>query len=107
MGCSLFAFTWFSIIKVVRTRLNQMKIGDTKKARKFLRIACVTYFTIWMGYPALWVLQELGVFEPERMGYPALWVLQEIGVLEPVPGAVFDVLAKSVYGFALLSFVLG
>jgi len=42
---------------------------------------------------------------------PTLWVLFEAGIIDPVTShlmhVLFDVIAKSVYGFALLFFVVG
>eukprot|EP00286_Rhodomonas_abbreviata_P007750 CAMPEP_0181328146 /NCGR_PEP_ID=MMETSP1101-20121128/22530_1 /TAXON_ID=46948 /ORGANISM="Rhodomonas abbreviata, Strain Caron Lab Isolate" /LENGTH=423 /DNA_ID=CAMNT_0023436955 /DNA_START=106 /DNA_END=1377 /DNA_ORIENTATION=+ len=91
-GICLFIFTWLQIIKVVRQRLDQFVSKVAKRIRNSLKIAVMTYFTVWCGYPCLWVLEE-------------------IGVLEKIPSAVMhvflDVCAKSVYGLALLQFQLG
>mmetsp|Transcript_8985 Transcript_8985/g.14198 ORF Transcript_8985/g.14198 Transcript_8985/m.14198 type:complete len:362 (-) Transcript_8985:188-1273(-) len=91
MGISLFGATWVSIVKVVRMRLDQFTSKAAKKVRTSLKIACMTYFAIWGGYPTLWVLNEAGIVDP---------------ISSHVLHCFLDVLAKSVYGFALLSFVL-
>jgi len=91
MGISMFASTWLSIIHVVRMRLDQFTSKAAKKVRTSLKIACMTYFAIWGGYPTLWVLGEAGIVDD---------------VSSHIMHVLLDVLAKSVYGFALLSFVL-
>ena len=72
-------------------RLEQMMTKRIKRVAFYLKMACTTYFAIWIGYPTLWVLFEARIIDP--ISSHLLHVL-------------FDVLAKSVYGFALLYFVL-
>mmetsp|Transcript_1325 Transcript_1325/g.2637 ORF Transcript_1325/g.2637 Transcript_1325/m.2637 type:complete len:449 (+) Transcript_1325:147-1493(+) len=91
LGIMLFGYTWYSIIRVVKLRLDQFVSEEAKKVRQSLKIACMTYFGIWCGYPTLWLLLEAGVITD---------------VISAILHTVFDVLAKSVYGFALLHFVL-
>lgn len=90
-GLSLFLYTWYNILMLVRMRLEQMMTKRIKRVAFYLKMACTTYFAIWIGYPTLWVLFEARIIDP--ISSHLLHVL-------------FDVLAKSVYGFALLYFVL-
>lgn len=92
MGFSLFMYVWYQILTLVKMRLDQMVSKSVKKVRFYLKVACTTYFAIWIGYPTLWVLFEAGVIDP---------------VTSHLMHVLFDVIAKSVYGFALLFFVVG
>ena len=92
MGFTLFLYTWYNILMLVKMRLDQMVSKKVKKVRFYLKTACGTYFAIWFGYPTLWVLYEAGVIDP---------------VTSHLMHVLFDVIAKSVYGFALLFFVVG
>mmetsp|Transcript_48371 Transcript_48371/g.77934 ORF Transcript_48371/g.77934 Transcript_48371/m.77934 type:complete len:278 (-) Transcript_48371:68-901(-) len=91
MGIVLFSFVWLSILSLVRQRLNHMKSPRIKKARRYLQLASTTYFVVWLGYPCLWVLEEAGILGP---------------VVSHVVYVILDILAKSVYAFALLLFLL-
>lgn len=90
-GICLFGFTWFSIIRVVRIRLDQFVSKEAKKVRAYLKVACMTYFGIWCGYPSLWVIHEAKIISDSASA---------------ILHTFLDVLAKSLYGLALLSFVL-
>jgi len=90
-GLALFLYTWFNILMLVRMRLDQMVAKKVKRVAFYLKMACTTYFAIWIGYPTLWVLFEARIIDP---------------ISSHVLHVLFDVLAKSVYGFALLYFVL-
>jgi len=92
MGCVLFVFTWYNIIRLVMFRFSQFMTDEAKKIRAPLKLSLSLYFTIWCGYPALWILDEFG-FVP--------------GMAVHVLSMIMDVAAKSVYGFALLKFQLG
>ena len=91
-SASVFVFTWFSIIKMVYCRFQQFMNDDAKKIRAPLKLSLTLYFTIWCGYPALWILDEFGLIP---------------GIAVHVLSMIMDVAAKSVYGFALLKFQLG
>ena len=71
--------------------MDQMVAKKVKRVAFYLKMACTTYFAIWIGYPTLWVLFEARIIDP---------------ISSHVLHVLFDVLAKSVYGFALLYFVL-
>jgi len=92
MGFCLFMYTWYSILSLVKMRLDQMVSKEVKKVRFYLKLACTTYFGIWIGYPTLWVLYEANIID---------------AVTSHLMHVLFDVIAKSVYGFALLFFVVG
>lgn len=92
MGFTLFLYTWYSILTLVKMRLDQMVNKEVKKVRFYLKLACTTYFAIWLGYPTLWVLYEAHLID---------------AVTSHLMHVLFDVVAKSVYGFALLFFVVG
>ena len=62
-----------------------------KDVRNPLKFALGTYFTIWMCYPLLWLLLEGKLITP---------------TISHCCHVVMDVLAKSMYGFALLRFQL-
>ena len=91
-GCFLFVFTWYNIIRLVYCRFQQFMNEDAKKVRAPLKLSLTLYFTIWCGYPALWILDEFGLIP---------------GLAVHVLSMIMDVAAKSVYGFALLKFQLG
>ena len=91
-GCCLFIFTWYNIIKLVYCRFQQFMNDDAKKVRAPLKLSLTLYFTIWCGYPCLWILDEFGLIP---------------GMAVHVLSMIMDVAAKSVYGFALLKFQLG
>lgn len=92
MSASIFAFTWYSIIRLVYARFQQFMNHDAKKIRAPLKLSLTLYFTIWCGYPMLWILDEFGLIP---------------GIAVHVLSMIMDVAAKSVYGFALLKFQLG
>jgi len=92
MSACIFVFTWYNIIRLVYARFQQFMNDDAKKIRAPLKLSLTLYFTIWCGYPALWILGEFG-FIP--------------GLAVHVLSMIMDVAAKSVYGFALLKFQLG
>jgi len=92
MSAMIFAFTWYSIIRLVQMRFTQLMNEDAKKIRTPLKLSLMLYFTIWCGYPALWILDEFGLIP---------------GIAVHVLSMMMDVAAKSVYGFALLKFQLG
>ena len=91
-GCFIFAFTWISIIRLVYARFQQFLNEDAKKIRAPLKLSLTLYFSIWCGYPALWLLTEFGAISQ---------------LAAHVMTVIMDVAAKSVYGFALLKFQLG
>ena len=91
MGFTLFMYTWYNILMLVKMRLDQMVNKRVKRVKTYLKMACTTYFAIWLGYPSLWVMYEAGIIDT---------------VTSHVLHVLFDVLAKSVYGFALLYFVM-
>ncbi|EKX32023.1 hypothetical protein GUITHDRAFT_148916 [Guillardia theta CCMP2712] len=108
-GMLLFSYTWFNIISLVQVRFIQYfaKKGNTTQSRRVsvaskagfrnknvrnpLQTALSTYFCIWMVYPVLWLLLKTKVIDQ---------------VTEHCINVVMDVLAKSMYGFALLRFQL-
>jgi len=49
MGFTLFMYTWYHILFLVKMRLDQMTTKSVKKVRFYLKIACTTYFAIWIG----------------------------------------------------------
>lgn len=49
MGFSLFMYVWYQILTLVKMRLDQMVNKSVKKVRFYLKIACTTYFAIWIG----------------------------------------------------------
>eukprot|EP00960_Hanusia_phi_P054638 762723-Hanusia_phi.AAC.16 len=91
MGLTIFTAAWYNILKLVRMRLEQFVSREAKKVRQSLKIACMTYFFIWLGYPTLWVLGDAGVLD---------------AVVSALLHTFLDVFSKSVYGFALLHFVM-
>jgi hypothetical protein len=90
-GLMLFVYTWYNIVVLVNMRLQQMTSKKVKKVRAYLKLGCFTYFMVWFGYPTLWVLYEAGIMDT---------------VASHLLHTLFDIVAKSVYGFALLYFVL-
>jgi len=106
-----FTFTWLRIVGLVQVRFMQYfakkeksavptnkrlsisaKAGfRTKSVRNPLQFALSVYFTIWMIYPILWLLVEGKIITP---------------TISHCCTVVMDVLAKSMYGFALLKFQL-
>uniref|UniRef100_A0A7S4J9V4 Uncharacterized protein n=1 Tax=Guillardia theta TaxID=55529 RepID=A0A7S4J9V4_GUITH len=91
MGITVFSAAWFNILKLVRMRLEQFVSKEAKKVRQSLKVACMTYFFIWLGYPTLWVLGDAGVLD---------------SVVSALLHTFLDVFSKSIYGFALLHFVM-
>lgn len=91
MAFCLFFFTWYNIIRLVYARFQQFMNDDAKKIRAPLKLSLTLYFTIWCGYPVLWILDEWGLMP---------------GIAIHVISMIMDVAAKSVYGFALLKFQL-
>lgn len=113
-GMTIFAFTWLRIVGLVQVRFLQYfakkekapagasqdnrrqsisaKAGfRQKEVRNPLQFALYVYFTIWMIYPLLWVLAAEGLIT---------------SVVNHCVTVMMDVLAKSMYGFALLEFQL-
>jgi len=113
-GATLFGTTWFRIVGLVQVRFMQyfekkekmmfnqdqkkkrMSIAEraglrNKTVRNPLQLALTVYFTIWLVYPTLWLLVDAG-----RISY----------LTNHCCIVVMDVLAKSMYGFALLKFQL-
>lgn len=118
-GITLFSWTWLKVIGLVQVRFLQYfskkdsaavaQLGDMatasqkhvsmatkaglrhKDVRNPLKFALGTYFTIWMCYPLLWLLLEGKLITP---------------TISHCCHVVMDVLAKSMYGFALLRFQL-
>jgi len=110
-GMCIFSYTWFNIICLVQVRFIQYfkkkAVGNSnpnkrmsvaskagfrnKNVRNPLQTALTTYFCIWMAYPILWILLETQAIDR---------------VTEHCINVVMDVLAKSIYGFALLRFQL-
>lgn len=92
LGICLFSTAWWNVYIVVTMRLRQIAGSKlTQKAAATIQIACAIYFSIWHGFPILWLLQEFKV-----INNPVTLCLH----------AVLDVVAKSLYGFILLSFQL-
>jgi len=112
-GMVMFSFTWLRIVGLVQVRFMQYfakkdkslraQNGDSrmslaerggfrsKTVRNPLQFALSVYFTIWMIYPILWLLLE-GKLISNTVAHCC--------------NVVMDVLAKSMYGFALLKFQL-
>jgi len=115
-GMVIFSFTWLKIISLVQVRFLQYfskkekgvsedhmtqsmkrvsmatKSGlRDKNVRNPLSTALGTYFCIWMVYPLLWLLREGDLIT---------------ATIHHCSHVVMDVLAKSMYGFALLKFQL-
>ena len=42
-------YVWYQILTLVKMRLDQMVSKSVKKVRFYLKIACTTYFAIWIG----------------------------------------------------------
>ncbi len=86
------AYTRYNVYVVVFMRLRQLQGGKlTAKAAATVQIAVVVYFSIWHGFPVLWLLLEFRL-----IGHPVSLCMH----------TVLDVVAKSFYGFVLLSFQL-
>lgn len=114
-GMIIFAITWLRIVGLVQVRFMQyfakkeksmldtgeaknkrMSIAERagfrkKNVRNPLQFALTVYFTIWIIYPVLWLLVEGGMISL---------------IVNHCCTVVMDVLAKSMYGFALLKFQL-
>jgi len=113
-GMVIFAITWLRIVGLVQVRFMQyfakkeksmleqgpagkrMSISERagfrkKNVRNPLQFALTVYFTIWIIYPVLWLLVELSMISL---------------IVNHCCTVVMDVLAKSMYGFALLKFQL-
>jgi len=114
-GMCIFAVTWLRIVGLVQVRFLQYfakkeksmmddtssknkrmsiaeKAGFRKKnVRNPLQFALTVYFTIWIIYPVLWLLMEGNMISL---------------IVNHCCTVVMDVLAKSMYGFALLKFQL-
>jgi len=111
-GMVMFTFTWLRIVGLVQVRFLQYfakkekssqpdrnkrqsissKAGfRQKQVRNPLQFALYVYFTIWMIYPLLWLLLEGKMIS---------------NIVNHCCTVMMDVLAKSMYGFALLRFQL-
>jgi bacteriorhodopsin len=89
-GCALFCVAWYSVYVVVVSRLRQIAGSKmTQKCSMTIQVAAAIYFSIWIAFPILWILLELGA-----INHPISLSMH----------AVLDVVAKSIYGFILLSF---
>jgi len=53
MGFTLFMYTWYHILMLVKLRLDQMTTKSVQKVRFYLKIACTSYFAIWTGCKCL------------------------------------------------------
>ena len=68
-ACTLAAATWLFIISLVRIRLDQFFPQDShaqnvsKATKSMLKTALMVYFSVWCGYPTLWVLKEVKVID--------------------------------------------
>jgi hypothetical protein len=92
MGMGIFAFAWWAVFQVVMLRLRQIAGSKlTQKAASTIQFAAAIYFSIWHGFPILWLLLEF-----KAINNPVSLCMH----------AVLDVVAKSLYGFVLLSFAL-
>ncbi len=78
---------------VVFMRLRQLDATKaiSRRATSTIRFAALLYFSIWIGFPVLWLMLEFNL-----IGH----------ALQLCMHAVLDVLCKSLYGFILLSFQL-
>lgn len=91
-GMFIFAVAWWNVYLVVTMRLRQISGSKlTAKAATTIQAACAIYFSIWHGFPILWFLLEFKIIQ-----HPVSLCLH----------TVLDVVAKSLYGFILLSFQL-
>ncbi len=87
-----YAHCRYSVYNVVFMRLKQLEGGKlTQRAAATVKVAAVIYFSIWIGFPILWLMLEF-----KLIGHS----------LQLCMHAVLDVLCKSLYGFILLSFQL-
>jgi bacteriorhodopsin len=65
----MFAVSWLFIVNLVRMRLDQFypvhsDAGEVSKSTKgMLKTALMVYFSIWCGYPTLWILKEIKVID--------------------------------------------
>jgi hypothetical protein len=92
MGICIFTFAWWAVFQVVMLRLRQIAGSKlTQKAASTIQFAAAIYFSIWHGFPILWLLLEF-----KAINNPVSLCMH----------AVLDVVAKSLYGFVLLSFAL-
>ena len=68
-ACTLAAATWLFIISLVRIRLDQFFPQDShaqnvsKATKSMLKTALMVYFSVWCGYPTLWILKEVKVID--------------------------------------------
>jgi bacteriorhodopsin len=87
-----YVFVYMIVIKQYK-RLNDLSAGtEAKKAMFPLKLAIVTFFSMWLGFPVVWVLSS-------RTG---MNLLSEDAV--QILHCIFDLIAKSVFGFALARF---
>ncbi|EKX54449.1 hypothetical protein GUITHDRAFT_99928 [Guillardia theta CCMP2712] len=95
MGMVLFTFTYVFILSIVRQRLDFFTLcardSNAKQSLKHLKTAVFIYFGIWLLFPLLWLLS-----------YRAANVISND--INHIFHCILDVIAKSVYGFALLYF---
>mmetsp|Transcript_32651 Transcript_32651/g.82343 ORF Transcript_32651/g.82343 Transcript_32651/m.82343 type:complete len:399 (-) Transcript_32651:156-1352(-) len=90
LGMCLFIVAWWSVYVIVAMRMRQISGSKmTQKCAVTIQTACAIYFSIWLGFPTLWLLLEFGT-----IGHPVTLCMH----------ALLDVVAKSLYGFILLSF---
>jgi len=87
-----YIFVYMIVVKQY-TRLNDLSAGtEAKKAMFPLKLAIVTFFSMWLGFPVVWVLS----------GRTGMNLLSEDAV--QILHCIFDLIAKSVFGFALARF---
>jgi len=95
MGMVLFTFTYVFILSIVRQRLDFFTLcardSNAKQSLKHLKTAVFIYFGIWLLFPLLWLLS-----------YRAANIISND--INHIFHCILDVIAKSVYGFALLYF---
>ena len=94
-GCFWYIIAFATLSHIVRTQYNKLaslaQATDAKRALLPLRIAIATIFSLWVCYPAVWILSEESVH-----------LLTPTG-LECVH-AFCDIVAKAVYGLTLMRF---
>ncbi|KAJ1483557.1 hypothetical protein T484DRAFT_1799927, partial [Baffinella frigidus] len=71
-----------------------------------LKLAIVTFFSMWLGFPVVWL--AIVTFFFMWIGFPIVWVLSSrtgVNLLSEdavqILHCIFDLIAKSVFGFAL------
>nr|AHH02121.1 protein 107 [synthetic construct] len=95
MGVFYYCLSYFFLGYIVSRqyrRLEEMAMGtEAKKALGPLRLAITVFFTIWVAFPAVWIVSDRGFNVIDASTAEVLHCIA-------------DLIAKSLYGFALARF---